>query len=57
MDNDTNAKALPVLIKDYCGRAGETFSEFKTEYAKLTPEDRDWFRAEFEKMGVSVKAS
>lgn len=51
----SEGKALPVLIREFCGIAGEDFKGFKEQYDKLTEADRQWFRAEFERMGVAVK--
>lgn len=48
-------KALPILLKEHCGLEGENFSAFKEEYAKLTQEDRDEFKALFKEAGIECK--
>jgi hypothetical protein len=40
--------SLTVALKRYCSVDGETTSQFMTELKKLTPEDKAWFKNQFE---------
>lgn len=46
---------LTAALKKHCSRTGESLQEFRDELKKLSPEDREWFKAQFEKeLGISI---
>ena len=55
MENQSEARSLTGLLKDHCMVQGETLENLRDMYKALTPEDKAWFIAEFEKMGFVVR--
>jgi len=48
--------SLLSLVKNYLTLDHETTSEFAAQYRKLTEQDKDDLRGEFEKMGFRITA-
>ena len=42
------------LNKHFGKKVGQTMSEFSAEIKTLTPEDREYFKKEFAKIGVEI---
>ena len=47
--------SLTAALKDYFGyKPGETLGDFMTEIKALTPEDKEYFKREFVKVGYQI---
>ncbi len=49
-----NPITLVMALKDHCSPQGESLTDFRNEYKRLTEEDKVWFRAAFAAQGIEL---